>query len=44
MNRMIKADRTFLDVDTSARAAYDARISRPIASEHESHTPPVESV
>ncbi len=33
MNHFIKADQTFLDVDTSARAAYDARISRPVASE-----------
>jgi short-subunit dehydrogenase len=33
INHFIKADRTFLDVDKSARASYDQRISRPVAAE-----------
>jgi hypothetical protein len=33
MNHFIKADRTFLDVDQSARAAYDARIGRAVSPE-----------
>jgi NAD(P)-dependent dehydrogenase (short-subunit alcohol dehydrogenase family) len=35
INHFLGADRTFLDVDTTARAAYDARISRPVHDEVE---------
>jgi NAD(P)-dependent dehydrogenase (short-subunit alcohol dehydrogenase family) len=33
MNHMIRADRTFLEVDQGVRASYDARISRPTAKD-----------
>jgi NAD(P)-dependent dehydrogenase (short-subunit alcohol dehydrogenase family) len=40
INHFLGADRTFLDIDTTARASYDARISRPVGGEVE-HTTPV---
>jgi NAD(P)-dependent dehydrogenase (short-subunit alcohol dehydrogenase family) len=33
INRLLGADRTFLNVDRGARASYDARISRPVGAE-----------
>jgi NAD(P)-dependent dehydrogenase (short-subunit alcohol dehydrogenase family) len=33
MNHLIRADRTFLEVDQGVRASYDARISRPTAKD-----------
>jgi len=33
VNHFIRADQTFLDVDTSARAYYEDRISQPVASD-----------
>jgi NAD(P)-dependent dehydrogenase (short-subunit alcohol dehydrogenase family) len=33
MNHMIRADRTFLEVDQSSRAVYETRIARPTAKE-----------
>ena len=43
MNHMIRADRTFLEVDQEARASYDARISRPTAKEAASDKVPSDS-
>jgi NAD(P)-dependent dehydrogenase (short-subunit alcohol dehydrogenase family) len=35
MNHLIRADRTFLDVDRSARSYYEERVSRPVAADAE---------
>jgi NADP-dependent 3-hydroxy acid dehydrogenase YdfG len=38
LNRKLGADRTFLDIDQAARAAYDARITAPAAQSHTAPT------
>jgi NADP-dependent 3-hydroxy acid dehydrogenase YdfG len=38
LNRKLGADRTFLDIDQMARAAYDARIAAPAAQSHTAPT------